>query len=513
MQLSTTEFVDNAKKHIAFLKELHTLGVTTTLPNRECIRRYEELWLPLVIKCGNSKELIPPPDIAWLWHCHRLAPKHYTKYIKDTYGENCTIEAYLPFVFQTPELTSEDEQSVAMVVTRQIWKEFYPDDNFFPYNFDTSTSDEESLLTTTTKNDMQYLVGSFDLIASAQRQATFLWQVSGERFEDDDFLEEGVSNYKKFLKLRSKARKQGVILVPTYQIDLFWHTHILVSIQQYDKDCLEVIGETLHHDDSLTDRSDGGVLHTSYKATCNLWKQEYGCDYAVSGGMYRGEPPPDYYSSEWKAWNCLDDWLLRGNLHLIGKTGASSTAPPKAWANIHGLTSDGSQAFIPTRESSRFKLRNKSYKANYILGKTSNGVGYFHLETRDAQEILYTRARHKIESMESDIACRRACCRGNARSTKKLERDLLAMRKVETLLLERLNAPQPWGTSNTKRSEHSEQSSYVAADGAWLYPPFLYYTAGGACGGDVIWSGGACGGSACGGKYTRKKLLLFPSFQ
>jgi hypothetical protein len=50
--------------------------------------------------------------------------------------------------------------------------------------------------------------------------------------------------------------------------------------------------------------------------------------------------------------------------------------------------------------------------ANYILGKTPNGVGYFHLETRDAQEILYARVRHRIQTMKWDIACQKAGCHG-----------------------------------------------------------------------------------------------------
>ena len=31
-------------------------------------------------RLGRNK-LYPPPDIAWLWHCHRLAPKLYVEYV------------------------------------------------------------------------------------------------------------------------------------------------------------------------------------------------------------------------------------------------------------------------------------------------------------------------------------------------------------------------------------------------------------------------------------------------
>jgi Glycine-rich domain-containing protein-like len=50
-----------------------------------------------------------------------------------------------------------------------------------------------------------HLLLGFDLHVSSERQSTFFWQVSGKRFQDDDFLEEGVEKYTKFLKLKQKA--------------------------------------------------------------------------------------------------------------------------------------------------------------------------------------------------------------------------------------------------------------------------------------------------------------------
>lgn len=45
------------------------------------------------------------------------------------------------------------------------------------------------------------IVGDFDLVDSAERQSSFLWQVSGERFNDLFFLREGMINYERFLNL------------------------------------------------------------------------------------------------------------------------------------------------------------------------------------------------------------------------------------------------------------------------------------------------------------------------
>ncbi len=241
-----------------------------------------------------NEDLIPPPDVAWLWHCHRLSPLNYVKFIKDTFGEETTLEAKPPFTFQIPDSPSHDNSTEA--ATRDVWNSMYSNEPFF-----LSESQEESPPPTLAnspgdRDNNVNLLSGFDLLASTERQATFLWQISGERFRDDEFLAEGVENYIKFLKLKPKAGKSRTVLVPTYQIDLMWHTHILSSIGDYNKDCTAIMGRPLHHDDSLTDRSDGGVLDVAYKATARLWKEEYDSDYVGRGGMYRGEPPDIFFT-------------------------------------------------------------------------------------------------------------------------------------------------------------------------------------------------------------------------
>ncbi len=42
------------------------------------IRRYEELWLPLVADVGDLV-VYPSLDVHWVWHCHMLAPLAYEK--------------------------------------------------------------------------------------------------------------------------------------------------------------------------------------------------------------------------------------------------------------------------------------------------------------------------------------------------------------------------------------------------------------------------------------------------
>jgi hypothetical protein len=499
----TCDLVDNAKRHIRFLEKLHELGITFATSSTQSLYRYQHCWLPLVYK-HPKEQLIPPPDIAWLWHCHRLAPKNYITYIKQTFGQGATVEANPPFSFQIPA-GSQDNDSSPAAATRDLWETTYHDESFFLIDSAAEVvavaGSESSDNGRHTSAGHSCLLLGFDLLASTERQATFLWQVSGERFQDDDFLEEGVENYTKFLKLKQKAWERQIILVPTYQIDLFWHTHILSSVSNYDADCKAISGGTLHHDDSLTDRSDGGVLDVAYKSTKNLWKDEYGCDYVVCGGMYRGEPPTGFFSTHWKPWNEL--WHAGGNLHLVGKMGASSTSPPIQWADPSGRTSEGLPAFIATNTRSKSELKKKERMNHYVLGKTANGIGYFHLETKDAHQILHTRVCRRINQLESEIAFDQCCCTAEYVWQPK-EAQLAEMKEVRYVLSARLVSTRPFGELqariDSRRSSNMDNNRYYGGDGIWLYPAFMYNCAGGACGGGVVCSGaGACGGSACGG--------------
>lgn len=51
--------------------------------------------------------------------------------------------------------------------------------------------------------------------------------------------------YKNFLLLKRKHME--VNLVPTREIDEFWHNHILYT-KKYTQDCLKIFGHYLHHE-------------------------------------------------------------------------------------------------------------------------------------------------------------------------------------------------------------------------------------------------------------------------
>ena len=477
------DLVPLALQHKSFLRTIHTLGISLERPSQESLRRYHDLWLPLVAS-HKEHELIPPPDVAWLWHCHRLAPNQYNHYVKQRFGE--ILEANPPFKLQT-EATEAGTMLQTALATRRVWEEMYLDDPFFIDKTKVSIQTEQSTC-----------LAGFDLLGSTERQGSFLWQVSGDRFDDEDFLQEAVNRYHKFLLLKPKAK--GIILVPTYQIDLMWHTHILTSLTNYSKDCNAIMGSTLHHDDSLTDRSEGGVLDVSYRATEDLWQHEFGEKYAVEGGMYRGEPPVEYNDREWHDKSMFT--AVEETLHLVGKMGASSTgvSGPTYWANIEGSTSTGERAFIPTGTQYRRDLKDLPKRENYVLGRTSGAVGYFHLETKQAHEIMVQRITRTTRRMESNLACDKCLRCGSSRGFERRERELEESREALEVMKDRLRASKPSGSRGRRNdSSTSDGGAYYDSTGTWLYPDVVWDAAGGACGGDAACSGGGCGGSACGG--------------
>ena len=146
-----------------------------------------------------------------------------------------------------------------------------------------------------------------------------------------------------------------------------WHTHILSSISKYHEDCVRLIGTTLEHDDSLNDRVEGGMLDVNFKATSKLWREIYGEDYNVVGGMYRGEPPEGYFSTDWV--KCVNDQDLLPGLsfaHLVGIAGASSVAKlSEEEKNLVWTSIDAADMFIPKEDGYNPK------KENYVFGEGS----------------------------------------------------------------------------------------------------------------------------------------------
>lgn len=114
-------------------------------------------------------------------------------------------------------------------------------------------------------------------------------QVSHLHFRNESFLHAAEMRYKGFLHLAAKS-KGKLFLVPTYDIDLMWHSHQLDPLA-YRTDMLHILGKVLDHDDTDTERHEGSKLSNCFLETKQLWEETYSIPYERAGAMYRGEVP------------------------------------------------------------------------------------------------------------------------------------------------------------------------------------------------------------------------------
>jgi len=303
------DLVEASRQHVRFLQRVHSAGISLRAPTAAEFRRYEQLWLPLLKVAPKDTVLVPPLDIAWLWHCHRLAPVSYARACVDIFGAKQSLDCPKS-AFQAADAMGIDRgvDTAALEMTQAIWNRMYPDEPFF-LDADIILADtgEPRVYNPATSTDnggigRSYgVIAGFDVVESCERQASFLWQVTAPRFSDPAFLREGVLNYACFLKLMQLH--PTAFLVPTYQIDLMWHTHMLASSAAYHRDAGALTGQPAgpDHDDSVNDRSHAKTkLNLSTRTTKELWKLAFGQDYFCPGGMFRGEPPREYWHRTWQ---------------------------------------------------------------------------------------------------------------------------------------------------------------------------------------------------------------------
>ncbi|KAK6923876.1 Glycine-rich domain-containing protein-like, partial [Dillenia turbinata] len=246
---------------------------------QRAIYRYNAFWLPLLAKASESSvlegPLVVPLDCEWIWHCHRLNPVQYKSDCEQFYGrilDNCNVLSTI--------------QKISCKETEEIWNQLYPEE---PYVIDASRalSEDISDKLSATKNFSKY-----DFVSAVKRQAPFFYQVSRPHMSNDIFLQEAVARYKGFLHIikRNKERSLKSFTVPTYDVDIIWHSHQLHPVS-YCKDLTQLLGNVLEHDDTDSDRSEGQKLDVGFSGTTERWEESFGLRYWRAGAMYRGLAP------------------------------------------------------------------------------------------------------------------------------------------------------------------------------------------------------------------------------
>ena len=253
-QIDFLEAVEGLQK----LKKPHILA--------RSVYRYEKYWLPLAASYPNEY-LSAPLDIEWVWHCHMLSPRVYSK---DCLAIVNTIVNHT--------LRSKKEYQKALTRSRELWARHWGSKEPFTLN------DQRCISTFYTKI-------SYNIIEAASRQKAFYYQVSLPHHRDSNYLDVGILRYKKFLHLKQQLPEE--FIVPCYDIDLIWHTHQL-NPWAYKKDMMTYIGYLFNHDDNVTDRSEGSKLYNADMLTRRHWNRVFNERFSMFGAMYRGSPPDGF---------------------------------------------------------------------------------------------------------------------------------------------------------------------------------------------------------------------------
>ena len=262
----STDLVVATRHLLDVLQEVSTKSHLHNEPYIEsAIQRYERYWLPLVAK--HPGRLLPAPlDIEWVWACHMLAPLTYLKDCVKIVGT--LIDHHLIDRTRRKELMKDSER---------LWNKEYSDVPFIACDSSSSWYDSQFVSALT-----------YDIRSALSRQKTFNYQVSLPHYRDEKFLNNAVMRYKKFLFL--KLHYPAMILVPCYDNDLIWHTHMLHPAM-YKGDMEAYLGTVLPYDDIINDRGVGSKHCHSEAKTRNLWRKVFSEKFSHFGAMFRGDPP------------------------------------------------------------------------------------------------------------------------------------------------------------------------------------------------------------------------------
>lgn len=120
---------------------------------------------------------------------------------------------------------------------------------------------------------------SMNLVDGMKRQLEFMSLISNmNAFRDAQYCQDSIKRYKLFLKLIEMTKCKAV---PTLDIDLAWHTHMLFP-GTYIRDTKEMIGYTPDHDDDVPSQS----LKLFRDKTEALWNETFEGEsyYSTVGG-------------------------------------------------------------------------------------------------------------------------------------------------------------------------------------------------------------------------------------
>ena len=249
------DLISAARRHLRFLDSVDNLEKLLTNPDLLAlsIRRYEQLWLPLVDEY-RSEQLVPPIDIAWMWYCHMLSPLSYRR--------DCRL--ILKRTLKHKYVKSRNIIGNTNTAI-EVWYDKYPKDAFNIIRNDEFIAPNRKIGQLTDAPSQL----SVNLIEIAIYQMHFCYQVALPHFRDRLFLETALRRYKQFLRL--KRMNGSECLAPPIDILLMWFTHMCHPVE-YAIDTTKACGRVLENDI----RIQTGFISDRYRAISQETAKKWG---------------------------------------------------------------------------------------------------------------------------------------------------------------------------------------------------------------------------------------------
>lgn len=117
----SVDLVAAATKQLQFLKVVGNMpGLHHGPLVLQAIKRYKQFWMPLVAELGQSRTLLPPLDVQWVWHCHCLNPDAYRRYCVSRFAR----------IIDKPLLLEPKSEADSLYRCRKLWSERFPSEPF-----------------------------------------------------------------------------------------------------------------------------------------------------------------------------------------------------------------------------------------------------------------------------------------------------------------------------------------------------------------------------------------------
>jgi len=224
-------------------------------------------------KDESKRKLVPALDIEVIYLSHLVRTPQYRSYCEKKFGK--VLDHQMVDLVNSMNVGLKED----LKWTEEVW--------FKEYQYSMNCVDDEK---ENGEIDVDLGFGVEEIILDRNWLLWLNETLGGLDVYNDRVLENAYKGYIKYLYL--SAVYPCYVFNPTFEIDLFWHTHMLFPLQ-YDLDCVKYCGKVLHHE--AWPKVDYGLFKRR-EDTIDLWNKEFNEKLVYRKDVDNNETiPPEYF--------------------------------------------------------------------------------------------------------------------------------------------------------------------------------------------------------------------------